>query len=102
MKTMKNALLGMIVVFLFALAAAAQPRAAEEPAAQQSADEVQRSVQVVVNEASRKLAANENHLRAEAARDLDALCNKASRPGAEQERAAVCSAIAKAITTDTP
>jgi len=56
----------------------------------------------VMRELARKLGGQDLFARGEAAKELDALCNQASRPGAESEREAICRAMAANTGSDTP
>ncbi|HEV8604799.1 MAG TPA: HEAT repeat domain-containing protein [Tepidisphaeraceae bacterium] len=56
----------------------------------------------IVKDLAQKLGGQDNYARGEAATMLEMLCNQASRPGANQDRAAICKAMAKAVGKDTP
>jgi len=56
----------------------------------------------IVRDLGKKLGGDDLYARGEAAKMLEALCNHASRPGADAERAAVCIAMTKALGLDTP
>src|SRR5438045_7114384 len=82
----KIMLAGMMVVLAMALRARAG----------------QGDVAETVKELARKLGGQDNYARGEAAAELEKLCNQAARPGAEDERVAVCRAMAGAVGEDTP
>ncbi|HEV8378795.1 MAG TPA: HEAT repeat domain-containing protein [Tepidisphaeraceae bacterium] len=56
----------------------------------------------IVKQLAEKLGGADLYARGEAARMLETMCNHASRPGADAERAAVCKAMLKALGPDTP
>src|SRR5438552_4026110 len=56
----------------------------------------------IVKVIAQKLGGDDLYARGEAAKMLEGICNQASRPGADAERAAVCKAIARALGPDTP
>ncbi|HEV8291047.1 MAG TPA: HEAT repeat domain-containing protein [Tepidisphaeraceae bacterium] len=56
----------------------------------------------LVKQLAEKLGGQDLYARGEAARMLETMCNHASRPGADAERAAVCKAMVKALGPDTP
>src|SRR5213593_2183168 len=56
----------------------------------------------IVKVIAQKLGGEDLYARGEAAKMLEVMCNHASRPGADAERAAVCKAMAKALGPDTP
>jgi len=49
----------------------------------------------VVKQIAQKLGGQDLYTRGEAARMLELMCNHASRPGADAERAAICRAMAR-------
>src|SRR6266850_2250756 len=56
----------------------------------------------IVKEIAQKLGGQDLYARGEAAKMLEIMCNHASRPGADAERAAVCRAMAQSLGPDTP
>src|SRR3954470_11492114 len=56
----------------------------------------------IVKDIAQKLGGPDLYARGEAAKVLEGICNQASRPGADGERAAVCRAIARALGPDAP
>src|SRR5437899_6858445 len=56
----------------------------------------------IIKDIGQKLGGHDLYARGEAAKMLEMLCNHASRPGADAERAAVCKAMLKVLGPDTP
>jgi HEAT repeat protein len=56
----------------------------------------------IVKQIAQKLGGDDLYARGEAAKMLETMCNHASRPGADAERAALCGAMVKALGPDTP
>jgi len=56
----------------------------------------------IIKDIGKKLGGDDLYARGEAAKMLETICNHASRPGADAERAAVCLAMTRALGLETP